>query len=101
MPSARVWNSDGPPMTQVLATEDRSEIDVRWYLAALAWVTVIESLSCAAEEFRISTELGSLAVSAASTSAVLVAVPVLSTDVVSSAPLYSGMIEIAPLPPSG
>ena len=76
-------------------------MDFRWYLAALAWVMVIESLSCAAEEFRIFTELGSLALRAALTSAVLAAVLVLSTDVVSSAPLYSGMIEIAPLTTSG
>src|ERR1700749_4968772 len=101
MPSARVLNSDGPPMTQPFATEDRSEMDFRWYLVALAWVTVIESLSCAAEEFRISAVLGSLALRAAFTAAVLAALLVVSTDVVSSAPLYSGMIEIAPLVSSG
>ena len=68
---------------------------------AVAWVTVIESLSCAGAELRISTELGSLAFSAAFTSAVLVAVLVLSTNVVSRAPLYSGMIVMAPLTTSG
>ena len=45
--------------------------------------------------------LGSLALRAAFTSAVLVALLLVSTDVVSSAPLYSGITEIAPLVSSG
>src|ERR1700687_4045579 len=101
MPSARVGNSGGPPMTKYFATGERSEIEVRGYLVAVAWVTVIESLSCAGAEFRISTELGSLAFSSAFTSAVLAAVLFGFTDVVSRAPLYSGMIVIAPLTTSG
>ena len=62
-------------------------MDVRWYLVAVAWVTVIESLSCAGAELRISTELGSLAFSSAFTASVLVAVLFGFTDVVSRAPL--------------
>ena len=64
-------------------------------MAAVAEVTVTESLSCAADELRISAEDGSFAASAAFTWAVVTAVEVLSTDVVSSAPLYSGMTVIA------
>src|SRR5579875_3865617 len=101
IPSARVLNSGGPPMTKFFATDDRSEIDFRWYLLAVAWVTVIESLSCAGAGLRISSELGSLDFSAASTSAVLAAVLFGSTEVVSRAPLYSGMIVIAPLATCG
>jgi len=63
---------------------------------ARAWVTVTESLSWAEEGVRISSVEGSLAVSAASTSAVVAAVLLVSTDVVRSAPLYSGMMLIAP-----
>ena len=62
----------------------------------MAWVTVTESLSWAEEGLRISSVEGSLAVSAASTCAVVAAVLLVSTDVVSSAPLYSGMMLIAP-----
>ena len=101
MPSARVLNSGGPPKTKSFATGARSAIDVRWYLVAVAWVTVTESLSCADEELRISTELGSLAFSSALTASVLAAVLFGSTDVVSRAPLYSGMTVIAPLTTSG
>ena len=88
-------------MMKSFAYGDRSEMDVRWYLVAVAWVTVMESLSSADEELRISSELGSLAFSAALTSSVLAAVLVGSTDVVSRAPLYSGMIVIAPFSISG
>jgi hypothetical protein len=62
----------------------------------VAWVTVTESLSWADEELRISSDEGSLDFRAASTSAVVAAVLLVSTDVVSSAPLYSGMILIVP-----
>ena len=65
-------------------------------LAAVAWVTVTESLSWADEGLRISSVEGSLALSAESTSAVVAAVLLVFTDVVSSAPLYSGMMLIAP-----
>ena len=88
-------------MTMFLATGLRSAIEVRWYFFAVAWVTVTESLSCAEEELRISTDEGSLALSAAFTSAVVAAVLLVSTDVVSSAPLYSGMMLTAPLTTSG
>ena len=68
---------------------------------ANAWVTVTESASCAGDGLSISRDLGSLASSAASTWAVVAAVLVGSTGPVSSAPLYSGMIEIAPFAISG
>ena len=84
-------------MTMFFANGLRSAIDFRWYLFAVAWVTVTESLSWADEGLRISSVDGSLAVSAASTSAVVAAVLLVSTDVVSRAPLYSGMMVIAPL----
>src|SRR6266545_314218 len=93
MPSARVLNSDGPPMTRLFARGARSEIAFRWYLAE---VTVTESLSCADAELRISSEDGSFAFRSALTSAVVAAVLFLSTEVVSSAPLYSGRMLIAP-----
>src|SRR5260370_21723203 len=96
MPSARVLNSGGPPITKFFATGVRSEIDVRWSVFAVAAVTVTESLSSADEELRISTDDGSFAVSAAFTSAVDTALLVLSTDAVRKAPLYSGMTVIAP-----
>src|SRR6266498_967106 len=96
MPSARVLNSDGPPMTRLFARGARSEIAFRWYLAAVAEVTVTESLSCADAELRISSEDGSFAFRSALTSAVVAAVLFLSTEVVSSAPLYSGRMLIAP-----
>ena len=95
-PSERVLNSGGPPMIIVLAMGLSWVIDVRWCCLAKAWVTVTESLSCAVEGLRISSEDGSLAVSAESTSAVVAALLVVSTEVVSSAPLYSGMTVIAP-----
>src|SRR5271167_1475441 len=101
MPSARVLNSDGAPSTQPLAYGLRSAIDLRWYLAAVAAVTVIESASWAGAGLRISSEDGSLAVSAASTAAVVLAVEVLSTSPESSAPLYSGKMVIAPLTACG
>ena len=76
-------------------------MDVRWSLVAVAWVTVTESLSCAEDGLRISIVDGSFALSALSTSVVVAAVLLVSTDVVSSAPLYSGMMLIAPLLTSG
>ena len=76
-------------------------IEVRWCCLANASVTVTESLSCADEGFRISSEVGSFALSAASTWAVVAAVLVVSTEVVSSAPLYSGMTVTAPFSISG
>src|SRR5277367_6552879 len=97
MPSGRVVNSDGAPSTQLLAYGLRSAIDFRWYLAAVAAVTVIASESWAGAGIRISSEDGSLAVRAASSSAVVFAVEVLSTSPESSAPLYSGKMVIAPL----
>ena len=84
-------------MTMFFANGLRSEMDFRWSLFAVAWVTVTESLSWADEGSRISSVEGSLAFSAASTSAVVAAVLLVSTDVVSRAPLYSGMMLIAPL----
>ena len=74
MPSERVLNSGGPPSTMLLAYGLRSAIDLRWYLAAVAWVTVIESLSWAGAGFSTVSVDGSLAASAASTSAVVFAV---------------------------
>ena len=55
-----------------------------------------QSLSCAEEGFRISSEDGSFALSAASTCAVVAALLLVSTEAVSSAPLYSGMTVTAP-----
>src|SRR5580698_9062606 len=101
MPSGRVLNSDGAPSTQPLAYGFRSAIDFRWYLAAVAAVTVTESESWAGAGLRISSEDGSLAVSAASTAAVVLAVEVLSTSTESSSPLYSGKMVIAPLTTCG
>ena len=89
-------HSGGPPKAMVCAMGLRSAIDFRWCLAANAWVTVTESASCADDGLSIPSVLGSLALRAASTWAVVDAVLVVSTDVVSSAPLYSGMIVIAP-----
>jgi len=65
MPSARVGNSGGPPMTKSFANRGQVGDGRQVILAAVAWVTVIESLSSADEELRISSELGSLAFSAA------------------------------------
>ena len=48
MPSARVWNAAGAPRVSLPATELRSPIEVRWYLSAVALVTVIVSESWAA-----------------------------------------------------
>ena len=96
MQSARVLNSGGPPKVMVCAMGFRSAIDFRWCLAANACVTVTESASWAEDGLSISSVLGSLALRAASTWAVVAAVLVGSTEVVSSAPLYSGMIVTAP-----
>ena len=65
-------------------------------MAAVAAVTVIESLSWAVAGFSTSSVDGSPEARAASTSAVVLAVEVLSTSTVSRVPLYSGMIEMAP-----
>src|ERR1700761_6401809 len=96
MPSVRVLNSDGPPSTICDAYGFRSAIDLRWYLVAVAWVTVIESLSSAGAGSSTVSVDGSLDSRAASTSAVLLAVDVLSTSTDSRVPLYSGMIVMAP-----
>ena len=79
----------------------RSAIDFRWSLFAVAWVTVIESLSCAGAGLSTWSVDGSFAASAASTSAVVFAVDVLSTSTVRRVPLYSGMIEIVPFSTCG
>src|SRR5215469_5613510 len=97
MQSERVLHSDGPPKTIVCASGLRSPIELRWWALANACVTVTESLSVAAEEFRISRVDGRPDLSAALTSLVVAAVLVGSTDTVSSAPLYSGMMLIAPV----
>src|SRR5579859_1224858 len=97
MPSGRVLNSDGAPSTQPLAYGLRSAIDLGWYLDAVAAVTVIESESWAGAGLRIVSVDGSLAISAASTAAVVLAVEVGSTSADSSSPLYSGKIVIEPL----
>ena len=83
-------------MTMLAAYGFRSAIDFRWYLAAVAWVTVTESLSVAEAGLSTSSEDGSLAASAASTSVVVFAVLDGSTATESRVPLYSGMIEIVP-----
>ena len=69
---------------------------LRWYLAAVAAVTVTESLSWAGAGLSTVSVDGSLAASAASTSAVVFAVEVGSASTVSRVPLYSGMIVMAP-----
>src|ERR1700722_12248153 len=97
MPSGRVVNSGGAPSTQPLASGLRSAIDLRWYLAAVAAVTVRASESWAGAGLRISSEDGSLAGRAAPPSAVVLSLDVLSTSPESSAPLYSGKMVIAPL----
>ncbi len=71
-------------------------IELRWYLVANAWVTVTESLSWAGDGLRICSDAGSLALSCASTWAVVAAVLDGSTAEASRAPLYSGMIVMAP-----
>src|SRR5271155_2542983 len=73
----------------------------RWYRLANAWVTVTESLSWADDGLRISSDAGSVALSCASTWAVVAAVLDGSTAVVSRAPLSSGMIVMAPFSISG
>src|ERR1700722_4575076 len=100
-PSVRVLNSGGAPSTQPLAYFLRSAIVLRWYLAAVAAVTVIESESWAGAGVRISRLDGSLAVSAASTASVVLAVEDGLTSPESSAPLYSGKMVIAPLTTCG
>ncbi len=70
-PSGRDLNSDGAPKVQLAAYGLRSAIVLRWYLAAVAAVTVTESESWAGAGLRISSEDGSLAVRAASTAAVV------------------------------
>ena len=70
-------------------------------MAAVAWVTVTESLSWAVAGLSTVSVDGSLAASAASTAAVVFAVDVLSTSTLSRVPLYSGMIEIAPFSTCG
>src|SRR3984957_20236113 len=101
MPSGRVVNSDGAPSTQVLAYGLRSAIDFRWYLAAVAAVTVIASESWAGAGLRISSVDGSLAVRAPSTAAVVLAGGGGGTPPESSAPLSSGKMVIAPLATCG
>ena len=70
-------------------------------MAAVAAVTVIESLSWAGAGFSTVSVDGSLAASAASTSAVVFAVEVGSASTVSRVPLYSGMIVMAPFSTCG
>ena len=70
-------------------------------MAAVAAVTVTESLSWAEAGLSTVSVDGSLAASAASTSAVVFAVDVLSTSTVSRVPLYSGMIVMAPFSTCG
>src|SRR3984957_3564896 len=101
MPAGRVLNPDGAPSTQPLASGLRSAIDLRWYLAAVAAVTVIASESWAGAGLRISSVDGSLAVRAAPPAAVVLAVEVGSTSPESSAPFYSGKMVIAPLATCG
>jgi hypothetical protein len=72
-------NSGGAPKTMLAASGLSCAIELRWCLAANACVTVTESLSWA----------------------VVTAVPDGSTTVVSRAPLYSGMIVMAPFLISG
>ena len=76
-------------------------MDLSLYLAAVAWVTVIESLSWAEAGFSTVRLAGSLAASAASTSAVLFAVEVLSTSTDSRVPLYSGRMVTVPFSTCG
>ena len=72
-------------------------MDVRWYFFAVAWVTVTESLSWAdggIEDLQRRRQLGLQGrVHLRRWSRPCCSV---STDVVSSAPLYSGMMLIAP-----
>ena len=70
-------------------------------MLAVAWVTVIESLSWAGAELSTVSVDGSLAARAASTSVVVLAVEVLSTSTVSRVPLYSGMMSMAPFSTCG
>jgi len=100
-PSVRVLNSGGPPSVSWEAAGPRSAMDLRWYLAAVAWVTVIASLSWAGAGLSTVRAAGSLAARAASTSAVLLAVDVLSTSTLSRVPLYSGMMVRAPFSTCG
>ncbi len=72
-------------------------MDFRSYLAAVCGLTVTESLSSASAELRISTDGGSFAFSSALISSVVAALLFSSTDVVSRAPLYSGITLMPPL----
>src|ERR1700759_5299515 len=101
MPSERVFHSGGPPSTILLAYGLRSAMVLRWYFAAVAAVTVTESLSWAGAELSTVSDDGSLAASAALTCAVVFALEVLSTSTASRLPLYSGMIEMAPFSTCG
>ena len=76
-------------------------MDLSLYLAAVAWVTVIESLSSAGAGFSTVREDGNLAARTASTSAVVFAADVLSISTVSRVPLYSGIIVMAPFSTCG
>src|SRR5664279_5583273 len=97
MPSGRVLNPAGAPNVNLLATDFRSAIEVRWYFAAVALVTVIVSLSWAGAYFSATRPCADTTVCrAANTPAGVFAVALLSRNG-RIEPLYSG---IAPIEPS-
>src|SRR4051812_15802253 len=95
MPSGRVLKPAGAPKVSFPATDFRSPIEDRLYFDAVAAVTVIVSESWAAADLRTVSLAPSAFGSAASTSAVALAVALGSTKS-RVGPLYSGTKSIEP-----
>src|SRR6478672_2240358 len=97
MPSGRVLNCAGAPKVRFFATDFRSPIDFRWYLFAVAWVTVIVSLSCAAEYLLTPNPLFAATVSSCEyTSSGVFALVDLPSRNGRIEPVYSGTAVIEP-----